>query len=50
MVSAFWLPLALLVIAIFSVAGGIWGADSREGFVEERVQRKARWFYHSKID
>jgi hypothetical protein len=49
-VSAFWLPLALLVLTLFCLAGGLWGVDSRPGLGDGRIGQKVRWFFHSKID
>ena len=44
------LPLALVILALFCIAGGIWGADSRPGLGDELIHHKARWFPHSKTD
>ncbi len=44
----FWTLLALVLF--LCLAGGIWGADSRPGLGDERPDRKAPWFYHSKAD
>jgi hypothetical protein len=41
---------AVLALVLFCVAGGLWGADSRPGFDGGRIDRKVRWFFHSKTD
>ena len=41
---------AVLALVLCCLAGGFWGADSRPGLGDERIDRKVRWFFHSKID
>ena len=48
--GALLLPGALLALVLFCIAGGIWGADSRPGLGDEQIDRKVRWFFHSKTD
>jgi hypothetical protein len=49
-VEAFYLPAALALIAVACLLMGLFGAESRPGFVDGRVDRKEGWFFHSKID
>jgi hypothetical protein len=48
--SAFYLPAALLLIALACLLLGLFGAESRPGFVDGLLGMKERWFPHSKID
>jgi len=41
---------AALALVLFCIAGGLWGADSRPGLGDGLIDRKVRWFFHSKID
>jgi hypothetical protein len=41
---------AVLALVLFCLAGGLWGADSRPGLGDERIDPKVRWFFHSKTD
>jgi hypothetical protein len=43
----------LVVFAVFvplAIAAWFWGADSRPGFSDGRVDRVERWFPHSRTD
>jgi hypothetical protein len=44
------LPIALAVLCLSCFAMGLWGAESRPGFVDGRYDRKERWFPHSRSD
>ena len=44
------LPILTAIVVLIIVAGGFWGADSRDGLGDERPERKVRWFVHSKDD
>jgi hypothetical protein len=44
------LSAALGALVLFCIAGGLWGADSRPGLGDGRLDRKDRWFFHSKTD
>jgi hypothetical protein len=48
--EALYLPAALAILAVACLVMGLFGAESRPGFVDGRVDRKERWFPHSKID
>ncbi len=48
--EAWYLPVALALLAIACVLMGLFGAESRPDFVDGRVDKKERWFVHSKID
>ena len=48
--EAWYLPTALFLLALACVAMGLFGAESRPGFVEVRGDKKERWFPHSKND
>jgi hypothetical protein len=48
--AAWYLPIALALLALACVFMGFFGAESRPGFNEDRSDRKDRWFYHSKND
>jgi hypothetical protein len=48
--SAFYLPAALVLIAVACLLMGLFGAESRPGFVDGLLGMKERWFPHSKID
>ena len=37
-------------LLLFCLVGGLWGADSRPGLGDGLIDRKVRWFFHSKID
>jgi hypothetical protein len=43
----------LLIFAAFivlAIASHLWGADTRPGFADGRVDRIERWFPHSRAD
>jgi hypothetical protein len=44
----FFVAIGLLVL--FAIAGGLWGVDSRPGFNGGSDDRKERFFFHSKKD
>lgn len=44
------LAAAVLALVLFCLAGGLWGADSRPGLGDGLIDRKVRWFFHSKTD
>jgi len=48
--EAFYLPGALVLLALACLVMGLFGADSRPGFDESRSDKKERWFPHSRID
>ena len=48
--EAWYLPAALVVLALACVVMGVFGAESRPGFVEARGDTKERWFIHTKRD
>jgi hypothetical protein len=48
--EAFYVPVALVVLALACLVMGLFGAESRPGFDESRSDKKERWFFHSKID
>jgi hypothetical protein len=48
--EAWYLPMALALLAIACVLMGLFGAESRPGFVDGRVDKKERWFIHTKRD
>ncbi len=48
--DAWYLPIALIVLTLCCVVMGLFGADSRPGFANGRVDVKDRWFVHSKDD
>jgi len=48
--AAWDLPIGLALLALACVFMGLFGAESRPGFNEDRSDRKDRWFYHSKND
>jgi hypothetical protein len=48
--EAWYLPAALVVLALACVVMGIFGAESRPGFAEARTTYKERWFPHSRND
>jgi hypothetical protein len=48
--EALYLPAALVMLALACLVMGLFGAESRPGFVDGRVDKKERWFVHSKID
>jgi hypothetical protein len=48
--EAFYLPAALILLALACLVMGLFGAESRPGFVDGRVDVKERWFVHSKSD
>jgi hypothetical protein len=49
-VEAFYLPAALSLGAVACLLMGLFGAESRPGFVDGLLARKDRWFFHSKND
>jgi hypothetical protein len=48
--EAFYLPAALALGAVACLLMGLFGAESRPGFVDGLIDSKERWFSHSKID
>jgi len=48
--DAWYLPIALIVLTLCCAVMGLFGADSRPGFANGRVDVKDRWFVHSKDD
>jgi len=48
--EAWYLPAALALLAVACLVMGLVSAESRPGFEDGRVDRKDRWFFHSKID
>ena len=48
--EAWYLPAALVVLALACVVMGIFGAESRPGFAEARTDYRERWFPHSRKD
>jgi hypothetical protein len=48
--EALYLPAALALLVVACLFMGLFGAESRPGFVDARVDRKERWFFHSKSD
>jgi hypothetical protein len=49
-VEGFYLPTALVLLALACLVMGLFGAESRPGFDETRSNHKERWFFHSKND
>ncbi len=47
---AWYLPTALALLALSCIVMGLFGAESRPGFGEERTTVKERWFFHSRND
>jgi len=45
-----YFPGALVLLALACLVMGLFGAESRPGFVERRSDKKERWFPHSRID
>jgi len=45
-----YFPGALVLLAVAWLVMGLFGAESRPGFVESRSDKKERWFPHSRID
>ena len=43
-------PLAFAIFILACIAMGLFGTDSRPGFSDGRVDRKDRWFIHSRDD
>jgi hypothetical protein len=48
--AAWYLPIALALLALSCVFMGLVGAESRPGFDGGRSDVKERWFVHSKKD
>jgi hypothetical protein len=48
--EALYLPVALVLLALACLVMGLFGAESRPGFVDGRTDVKERWFVHSKSD
>jgi hypothetical protein len=48
--EALYLPAALVLLGLACLVMGLFGAESRPGFVDGRTDVKERWFPHSKID
>ena len=46
--EAWYLPAALALLAVACLVMGLVSAESRPGFEDGRVDRKDRWFFHSK--
>jgi len=45
-----YFPAGLVLLALGCLVMGLFGAESRPGFVESRSDNKERWFPHSRID
>jgi hypothetical protein len=49
--DAWGLPLSLAALCVVCFILGLCSAESRPGFARDsRIDRKERWFFHSKID
>jgi succinate dehydrogenase/fumarate reductase flavoprotein subunit len=48
--EAWYLPTALVLLALACVVMGLFSTESRPGFAEARTDYKERWFIHSKHD
>jgi hypothetical protein len=44
------LLLVLATLVGLAIASQLWGADTRPGFADGRVDRIERWFPHSRAD
>ncbi len=40
----------IAMLILFAIAAARWGVESRPGFVDGRIDRKERWFIHSRND
>jgi hypothetical protein len=45
-----FLLVLVVVLVPVAIASWFWGADSRPGFSDGRVDRVERWFPHSRTD
>jgi hypothetical protein len=45
-----FLPVLFAILVPVAVVSWFWGADSRPGFSDGRVDRVERFFFHSKSD
>jgi hypothetical protein len=48
--EAWYLPAALVLLALACVVAGLFSAESRPGFAEALSNYRERWFPHSRKD